>query len=64
VRVLTDEEHAEEPTTRHQPGKLDELLFARLMSFADECDRVHARGGRGVLAEQLEPGEIDEHMRE
>ena len=34
------------------------------MRASDERDRVHARRGAGVLAEQLEAGQVDQYVRE
>src|SRR4051812_37707831 len=50
------EQDAEEPAAGHQPRQLQELLLAGAVGPADQRDRVHAGGGRRVLAEQLEPG--------
>jgi len=61
---LTDEQHTHETAARHQTGKLHELLLARAVGLSHERDRIHARGRGRVLAQQLEPGEVDEHMGE
>src|ERR1044071_3003235 len=59
-----DQEDAEEPAFRHLAHEAEDMLLAGAVGLPDQHDGVHAGRRAGVLAEEVEAGQVDQHVLE